>query len=182
MITGDSFAYTFNNRNCHVTIGFENLEGQLKSLNIPAHWSYVVCLHDSKIEAFTLNKLSHIIPLKFFPVKGGEEVKTPAVLFSTLETLLPHIDRKSLLIVVGGGTLGDMGGLCASLLMRGIDWVFIPSTLLAMVDSSIGGKTAINMDKGKNLVGTFHPPVQLPWGEGIIIRLCGTYKTRPFER
>lgn len=69
-----------------------------------------------------------------------------------------NLDRHSFIIALGGGAIGDAAGLIASLYMRGIPLVQIPTTLLAMVDSSVGGKTAVNLPEGKNLVGTFHQP------------------------
>jgi 3-dehydroquinate synthase len=68
------------------------------------------------------------------------------------------IDRSSTVFVLGGGTLGDAGGFLASTYLRGVSWVGIPTTLLAQVDSSIGGKTGVNHALGKNLIGTFHQP------------------------
>lgn len=67
-------------------------------------------------------------------------------------------DRSSILIALGGGVTGDLTGFLASTLFRGIQYVQIPTTLLAMVDSSIGGKTGVNLNEGKNLIGTFHQP------------------------
>ena len=68
-------------------------------------------------------------------------------------------DRSSLLIAFGGGIVGDMGGFLAAVYMRGIDYVQMPSTLLAQVDSSVGGKTGANLASGKNLIGSFHHPL-----------------------
>lgn len=92
-------------------------------------------------------------------ISGGEKTKS----FSGLEELLDSIldlnpDRKTTLIALGGGVVGDITGFAASILLRGIRFIQIPTTLLAMVDSSVGGKTGINTKHGKNLVGTFHQP------------------------
>ncbi len=84
--------------------------------------------------------------------------------FSFLEGLCRHmarsgLERDSLVLALGGGVVGDLTGLAASVYLRGIDFVQVPTSLLAMVDSSVGGKTGINIPEGKNLVGTFHQPV-----------------------
>ncbi len=97
--------------------------------------------------------LTHIV------VPAGEANKNFAQLQIVLEKILAaNIDRKSLIIALGGGVVGDMAGLAASLAMRGIDYVQIPTTLLAQVDSSVGGKTAIDTTHGKNTVGSFYQP------------------------
>jgi len=92
-------------------------------------------------------------------VPAGEASKSLATLGRVLDFLAESdLDRSSALVLLGGGVVGDLGGLAASLYMRGIDAVHCPTSLVAQVDSSIGGKTAIDLAAGKNLAGTFHPP------------------------
>jgi 3-dehydroquinate synthase len=76
----------------------------------------------------------------------------------TREMLRAGADRGSLLIAFGGGIVGDVGGFVAAVFMRGIPYVQVPTTFLAQVDSSVGGKTGVNLPEGKNLVGSFHQP------------------------
>lgn len=92
-------------------------------------------------------------------VPAGESSKSFGQLERVLDGLTAQgLDRSSLVIALGGGVIGDLAGLAAALFMRGIDFVQVPTTLLAQVDSSVGGKTAIDTPRGKNLVGAFHQP------------------------
>ncbi len=92
-------------------------------------------------------------------VEAGEQLKNIELLYPIYgEMLKAGIDRSSTLFALGGGTVGDAAGFIASTYLRGIPWVGIPTTLLAQVDSSIGGKTAVNHPIGKNLIGTFYQP------------------------
>jgi len=92
-------------------------------------------------------------------VPAGEPAKDLAVLGGIYEALAAAgVDRRGALIALGGGSVGDVAGFAAATWMRGIRYVQMPTTLLAMVDSSIGGKTAINLPAGKNLVGSVHQP------------------------
>jgi 3-dehydroquinate synthase len=77
-------------------------------------------------------------------------------------------DRGSLLIAFGGGIVGDVGGFLASIYMRGIPYIQVPTTLLAQVDSSVGGKTGVNLPEGKNLVGIFHHPLAVFADIGVL--------------
>ena len=89
----------------------------------------------------------------------GEASKSFAVLEDLCESLLAmRLERGDLLLALGGGVIGDVAGFAASILRRGIRYVQLPTTLLAQVDSSVGGKTAINARQGKNLIGSFHQP------------------------
>jgi 3-dehydroquinate synthase len=99
------------------------------------------------------------IKLDWMALPPGEQTKTFAQLGTVLDWLLAGgADRGDVLIAFGGGVIGDMGGLAASLMKRGMGFVQVPTTLLAQVDSSVGGKTAVNTPRGKNLVGAFYQP------------------------
>jgi 3-dehydroquinate synthase len=92
-------------------------------------------------------------------VPAGEASKSWAGLQDLCERILAQgIDRRTALVALGGGVVGDLAGLAAALLLRGLDLVQIPTSLLAQVDSSVGGKTAIDSPRGKNLIGAFHQP------------------------
>lgn len=94
-----------------------------------------------------------------FVLAAGERTKSFAILDSLMAGLLDFgLDRGDLIVALGGGVIGDLAGLAASLLKRGVNLVQVPTTLLAQVDSSIGGKTGINTAHGKNLIGTFYQP------------------------
>jgi 3-dehydroquinate synthase len=97
---------------------------------------------------------SHII------VEEGEGSKSYAVLEQVSEALISaKIERADLVVALGGGVVGDLAGFAAAILRRGVDFVQVPTSLLAQVDSSVGGKTGINSPQGKNLLGSFHQPV-----------------------
>ena len=90
----------------------------------------------------------------------GEAAKSWERLGIVLELLgAAALDRKCVLVALGGGATGDLTGLAASLYLRGVDFVQVPTTLLSQVDASVGGKTAVNLSVGKNLVGSFHQPL-----------------------
>jgi 3-dehydroquinate synthase len=93
-------------------------------------------------------------------VDEGEGAKTYAGLERVSEALIAaRIERNDLVIALGGGVVGDLAGFAAAILRRGVDFVQVPTSLLAQVDSSVGGKTGINSPQGKNLLGAFHQPV-----------------------
>jgi 3-dehydroquinate synthase len=110
-------------------------------------------------EALTTSLTAAGVKSEIVAVPAGEGSKSFAELERVLDRLLEiGLDRKDVVIALGGGVVGDLAGLAAALFMRGIDFVQIPTTLLAQVDSSVGGKTAIDTPRGKNLVGAFHQP------------------------
>lgn len=103
-----------------------------------------------------LGAVVHVIP-------DGERYKTIETWSGILDTLISNrLDRTSYLIALGGGVVGDITGFAAASFLRGVDFVQVPTTLLAMVDSSVGGKTAVDHPLGKNLIGAFHQP-SLVW-------------------
>ena len=95
-------------------------------------------------------------------IKDGEKYKNLKTVEKILNKLLKEkIERKDCIIAFGGGVIGDMAGFCASSILRGVDFIQIPTTLLAQVDSSVGGKTGFNSKFGKNLIGAFYQPTKV---------------------
>jgi len=117
----------------------------------------VFCIIDSKVR----NKFNFIKEknIKILYVHCGEKIKTiDGYKDLTKKLIKNNINRKSVIIAIGGGTLGDLTGFVSSTVLRGLDFFLIPTTLLSQVDSSIGGKNGINTIYGKNLIGTFYQP------------------------
>lgn len=93
------------------------------------------------------------------PLSGGDagkNLRSAEQIFGRL--IEAELDRKSWILAVGGGVAGDMAGFVAATFLRGVDWVQVPTTIVAQVDASIGGKTAVNHELGKNMIGSFHQP------------------------
>ena len=104
-----------------------------------------------------------------YTVAEGESSKSLVVFGQLLQTMLDHgFSRKDCVIAVGGGVVGDLSGFVASAYMRGIDFYNIPTTLLSQIDSSIGGKTAINFGGVKNIVGAFYQPKKVLIGPDLL--------------
>ncbi len=96
------------------------------------------------------------VVIAFKPGESSKSIKTVADCYDQLAA--HRIERKSFVVALGGGVTGDLAGFVAATYLRGIDFVQVPTTLLAQVDSSVGGKTGVNLKAGKNLVGAFHQP------------------------
>lgn len=138
-----------------VTIGSRALEGAQAFL--ADRGGPGVVLTDANVAPLYLERLGIDAPAIVVP--AGEEAKSFQQLERVLDSMAgAELDRSSCLVALGGGAIGDLGGLAASLYMRGVDVIQLPTTLLSQVDSSVGGKTAINLAAGKNLAGTFHQP------------------------
>lgn len=117
---------------------------------------YVAALHLVALQT-SLTKTARKIDALTVP--AGEASKSMSVLARLLDDILAlGVDRSVLLIALGGGVIGDLAGFAAASLLRGVDFVQIPTSLLAQVDSSVGGKTGVNAAKGKNLIGAFYQP------------------------
>ncbi len=112
-------------------------------------------LYASRVQA----ALQSVAPTTVFELGGGETGKDLRATEAVLDALLAAgADRRSVLVALGGGVIGDIAGFAAAIYMRGIRFVQVPTTLLAQVDSSVGGKTGVNHPRGKNLIGAFHQP------------------------
>lgn len=132
---------------------------ELKELKFGAK---VAIVTNAKVGGLYLqNLLSRIVcPQKFvISVPDGEEYKNMQTIEAILEQLfVSRLDRSSVIIALGGGVVSDMAGFAASIFERGIKFINIPTTLLAQVDASVGGKTGVNNKFGKNLIGSFYQP------------------------
>lgn len=103
--------------------------------------------------------LRRVAPATVVALPGGEESKSLGTAARVVDALVSAgADRRSVVVALGGGVTGDIAGFAASIYMRGIRYVQVPTTLLAQVDSSVGGKTGVNHASGKNLLGAFHQP------------------------
>lgn len=119
--------------------------------------SHVMPIYGSKVQK-SLEAAGMTVSTWTF--EAGEASKTPSTLLSLINHLASlRLTRTDSIVALGGGVTGDLAGLAASLYLRGIACVQIPTSLLAMVDSSVGGKTAVNLEEGKNLMGAFFQPV-----------------------
>jgi len=138
-----------------------NKTGKLIKKNLP-DVKKISIISDNKLSKKILTKLLRSLKgynVKLFKLSANEKNKSLSVANKIIQQLLKNnFNRSDCLIAFGGGVLGDLSAFVSSLTKRGIKFVNIPTTLLAQVDASIGGKTGINADQGKNLIGTFYQP------------------------
>ena len=114
---------------------------------------------DTNIAPLWGNKLSQQMSIPVVSIPAGESHKSLETVRKLYDQFLLHdLDRSSLILAVGGGVVGDVAGFAAATYMRGMRWVNIPTTLLSMIDASIGGKVGVNLPQGKNMIGAFYPP------------------------
>ena len=146
----------------NITHDFSHLEEAVAELKLQER--KVCIITDSTVEKLylqevrsQLSRLCREVISYTFP--AGEQSKTLEVIQEIYETLIVnHFDRQDVLVALGGGVVGDMTGYAAATYLRGIRFVQVPTTLLSMVDSSIGGKTGVDFKAYKNMVGAFHQP------------------------
>ena len=147
----------------HIGPGLLERAGELVAPHLKRPFSLIIT--DENVAALHLDKLQGAlegagIAHKSLVVTPGEGSKSFARLTSLCEEiLLAGVERGDVIIAFGGGVIGDLAGFAAHIIRRGVSFIQIPTTVLAQVDSSVGGKTGINTPQGKNLVGAFHQPL-----------------------
>ena len=147
-----------------ITIGPELIDQAGSVLGDIATDRHIIIVSDDQVANLHLQRLCDGLSpaarkLDQFVVAAGEASKSMVVFSRLLEDILAiGVDRSVLLVAFGGGVIGDLAGFAAASLLRGVDFVQIPTSLLAQVDSSVGGKTGVNAKVGKNLIGTFYQP------------------------
>lgn len=150
----------YKNINQKIYIGEHLISNNDLLSNIIAGRNYVLIGTDTVLAVYftTLRSALPDTCKGVINIKDGEESKNFINYEYVIGKLLEYkIHRNDVIIIVGGGMVGDLVGFCAATYLRGVKFISIPTTLLSMVDSSIGGKVAINHSKGKNLVGSFYP-------------------------
>ncbi|MFN3740057.1 MAG: 3-dehydroquinate synthase [Thermodesulfovibrionales bacterium] len=149
-------------RSYEIIIGEKILERLLEFIRSKRYTSIGLVTNETLWDLYKtiIMELKRDLPLSIFIIPDGEQYKDILWFYHLHTRLLENrFDRSSCLIALGGGVVGDLTGFVASTYMRGIDYIQVPTTLLAQVDSSVGGKTAVNHPLGKNMIGTFYQPV-----------------------
>ncbi len=149
----------YHSKEFSIFIGNDVFDTLLQQL-IEEAYSQVFVLFDEQTEKYCLPVLSkYLFNYTTIRIPSGEVNKSISTAeFIWKELFRNEADKKSVVINLGGGVVGDIGGFCASLYKRGIDFIQVPTTLMAMVDSSIGGKTAVDFEGTKNIIGTIKQP------------------------
>lgn len=142
-----------------VHIGHHLLETDLLPTLCKEYGNQTIILTDSTVHQLYAKQLSSLLGAQIFEVPVGEKAKTREVKQNIEDQMLQEgYGRHTVVIGLGGGSITDLAGFLASTYLRGVPLILVPTTLLAMVDASIGGKTAVNTELGKNLIGTFYHP------------------------
>jgi shikimate kinase / 3-dehydroquinate synthase len=141
-----------------------DLVGQTGDLLLKRGLKNPIIVTDENVKRFHAEKVAASLQgsgfrPKVITIPAGEAYKTLDTINSLWHGFVENgLDRKSTVIALGGGVVGDMAGFAAATFMRGVSWIALPTTLLSMVDASIGGKTGFDLPEGKNLIGSFYPP------------------------
>ena len=155
------------NRSYDILIGEDLISNFPSYLEPSLSRKFLAIVTDKNVENLHLSKLVKVlseagIETKILAINPGESSKSWETLQMTVDWMLANkIERNDIVIALGGGVVGDLVGFAASILRRGIRYIQCPTSLLAQVDSSVGGKTGINTIHGKNLVGAFYQPSQV---------------------
>jgi 3-dehydroquinate synthase len=149
----------FYHKEYSVFIGNDVFDILLQKL-IEGDYSQVFVLVDEQTERYCLPQLAkYLLAHQVIKIRSGEQYKTLETSeYIWHQLLLKNADRKSVVINLGGGMVSDIGGFCAATYKRGIDFIHVPTTLLSMVDASIGGKTGVDHKSLKNMLGVFKHP------------------------
>jgi 3-dehydroquinate synthase len=153
-------------RSYPILIGQDLLSNPQAFSGLPAARTAVIVTNDTVGPLYAERLRAAIAPhyarVLLLQLPDGEAHKTLETLQKVFDLLLSQAcDRKTVLFALGGGVIGDLTGFAAACFMRGVPFVQVPTTLLAQVDSSVGGKTAVNHPLGKNMIGAFHQPVRV---------------------
>ena len=164
MVKINEIKVNLGNRSYPIYIGNDLFSSFEKLVEGFSNYSGLVVVTDNQVKKLINEKIFSLKKrcdksVSIICLPPGENSKSFKYFEFLCEKILEKkIDRKTLLVCIGGGVIGDLVGLTASVLLRGVDFVQMPTTLLSQVDSSVGGKTAINSKFGKNLIGTFYQP------------------------
>jgi 3-dehydroquinate synthase len=151
-------------RNYTVFIGSGNLDLIIEEIERQKLYKNIFAVIDSNVYKFYFNKINELLQRAqyktgYYILPAGEKYKANAELNKIYSSLIEKkFGRDTLILAVGGGVTGDLAGFAASTFMRGVHLVHVPTTILAAVDSSVGGKTGINFNARKNMIGTFYQP------------------------
>ena len=152
-------------RSYDIEIGSGNLAGLAGFMRERCRSSHAVIITDTHVDTLYADGLADQLAedeweVHLLVVDAGERSKLPEVAFDLWETMLEEgADRQSVVVAVGGGVVGDLAGFVAATFARGLEFFQVPTTLLAQVDSSVGGKVGINLSGAKNMVGAFWQPL-----------------------
>ncbi|WP_424246001.1 3-dehydroquinate synthase [Elusimicrobium posterum] len=174
-MTKNNYKSTVKTASYNIVIG-QDIFGELSSFILKNKYSSVFVLTDKTLYKLYGAKLKKTLPrAKFITVPAGEKYKNLKTLEYIWQQLFRYgADRHSLLINFGGGVIGDMGGFAAGVYMRGMNFAQVPTTLLAQVDASVGGKTAVDLNNAKNIIGAFVRPA-------LVLIDVDTLKTLPYR-